>query len=236
MKIFHMNKEGENTMKSRMFILVVIGAALVILGCDKETAESPEITEAEVMTLAKPAFSNVYTFAGDLVGSATLNRNKNGIRMTLQTTGIDAGTAVTVWYVIFNEPSECGSSPCGEADIFDPDVQTGVVYAAGHVIGGGGNSNFAGHRSVSDASVSAMPFFNELLGLNLPVVGLLDPFGAEVHLVVRTHEEAIPEFLPDMIQTFNGGCTYPAGVTPGIAGVPGPNTGCEDIQFAIFQP
>ncbi|NIT57155.1 MAG: hypothetical protein GWN00_13245, partial [Aliifodinibius sp.] len=83
-------------------------------------------------------------------------------------------------------------------------------------------------------SGSVMPFFNALLGTNFPSPGLENPLGAEVHLVVRTHEEAIPEFLPDMIRTFNGGCTYPPGV-PTNFGAPGPNA-CEDIQFSIHQP
>ncbi|NIX56114.1 MAG: hypothetical protein GWN14_09345 [candidate division Zixibacteria bacterium] len=154
--------------------------------------------------------------------------------MSLQTSEINDGDAVTVWWVVFNEPGECGTSPCGEADIFDPDTRTDVLYAAGHVVGNGSQTNFASQLSLGDNSDSIMPFFNALLGTNLPSLGLENPHSAEVHLVVRTHEEALPEFMPDMIRTFNGGCSYPPGV-PTNFGAPGPNT-CEDIQFSIHQP
>ncbi|HMB89542.1 MAG TPA: hypothetical protein VKP65_01760 [Rhodothermales bacterium] len=142
--------------------------------------------------------------------------------------------AITVWWVVFNEPENCATSPCGEPDIFDPAVRSDVLYAAGHVTGRGNHVNFAAQLKVGDASGSIMPFFNALLGLNLPSVGLEDASGAEVHLVVRTHQQALPAYLPDMIQTFNGGCLYPPGV-PTDFGEPGPNT-CMDIQFAIHQP
>ncbi|NIT57154.1 MAG: hypothetical protein GWN00_13240, partial [Aliifodinibius sp.] len=57
--------------------------------------------------------------------------------MSLETSGIDDGDAVTVWYVVFNQPGECGTSPCGEADIFNPATNTDVLYGAGHIVGNG---------------------------------------------------------------------------------------------------
>ena len=181
------------------------------------------------------SYSDVYTFAtGDVVGSSQLVRKPNGISMTLQTSEVTSGDALTVWYVVFNEPGECATTPCGEADIFNPATRTDILYATGHVVGNGNQANFAGSLQSGDNSGSIMGFFNAWLGFNLPSLGLEDPDGAEVHLVLRTHEEALPAFMPDMIQTFNGGCIYPGGV-PTDYGAPGPNT-CSDIQFAIHLP
>lgn len=207
---------------------------IVLASCESVTEPDP----ASVVSLAagpNASQSNVYTFATmERVGTSHVVRTPNGVSMSLQTSAINDGYAVTVWYVIFNEPGNCATSPCGVPDIFDPATRTDVIFAAGHVVGNGRKANFASRRSVRDKSGSVMAFFNALLGTNLPSVGLENPRGAEVHLVVRSHEESIPEFLPDMIRTFNGGCVYPAGV-PTDFGVPGPNS-CADIQFAIHQP
>lgn len=227
-------------MKFYILSLSFVLTAFLFLGCGEDSGVSPETTQDDPARLSKPASSNVYDFTTSAVtGSASLRRNPNGISMTLQTTDIPSGTAITNWWVVFNKPDNCtngiaGVSNCGEPDIFNPAVEADVMYAAGHVTGGGSKHTFAGYCRVGDTSKSIMPFFNALLGTNLPSVGLTNPSGAEVHLVVRTHEEAIPQFMPDMIRTFNGGCTYPPGV-PTNFGAPGPNT-CSDIQFAVFQP
>ena len=223
-------------------IFVIFAVFLIINSCGNETAVPTQLTQTELTEVQQESFaksyisqSDVYDFATmDLKGSSKLVRTPNGISMTLHTSDVNSGDAVTVWYVIFNNPSECGSSPCGEADIFNPATRTDVVYAAGHVVGNGNNFNVSGHRAAGDNSGSVLPFLNALLGTTLESVGLEDPTGAEVHLVVRSHGEAIPELLPDMFQTFNGGCIYPPGV-PTVFGSPGPNT-CQDIQFAIHQP
>lgn len=222
-------------------LFLFVGTITVLLGCDEATLTSPELLSQELqaseIAASKAAHntSDVFRFSDMMVvGSSRLIRHGNSLSMTLQTSDIPAGMAVTVWWVFFNNPENCATSPCGEPDIFDSLVRADVLYAAGHVTGNGNHINFAAQHRVGDASGSVMPFFNALLGLNLPSVGLEDLDGAEVHLVVRTHEEALPAFLPDMISTFNGGCTYPPG-TPTDFGRPGPNT-CTDIQAAIHQP
>lgn len=222
-----------------LFLFVVM--ITVLLGCDEATVTSPDLlsqeSQASEVAASKASHntSNVYKFSDmSVVGSSRLVRHGNSLSMTLKTSDIPAGMAVTVWWVFFNNPENCATSPCGEPDIFDPMVKADVLYAAGHVTGNGNHINFAAQHRASDASGSVMPFFNALLGLNLPSVGLEDVNGAEVHLVVRSHQEALPAYLPDMIRTFNGGCTYPPG-TPTDFGRPGPNT-CSDIQFAVHQP
>ena len=151
----------------------------------------------------------VYSFADpmtEIPGSSTgLVRNPNGISMNFKVTDAVAGHAYTVWWVIFNAPENCATTPCGEPDIFNPDTQTDVTYAAGTIVGQNGLS-VSGHRSVGDLSGSAMPFFNDVLGLDLPVVGLVDPEGAEVHLVTRSHGPKVPSEMPGQIQTYVGGC------------------------------
>lgn len=217
---------------------LLLAALVMLLGCSDASVTStriaPEDSELAGMRAAHSA-SSVYRFADmGQVGSSRLSRHGKSISMTLKTSDIPPGMAITVWWVVFNRPWNCSTSPCGEPDIFDPAVMSDVLYAAGHVTGAGGRANFGAQLKAGDASGSVMGFFNTLLGLDLPSVGLRNVHGAEVHLVVRTHQRALPAFMPDMISTFNGGCGYPDGV-PTDYGAPGPNT-CTDIQFAIHQP
>jgi hypothetical protein len=61
--------------------------------------------------------SPVAAFAGATAGTSTLTRTDSGMSFSLQTSGLQAGHAVTVWWMVFN-----------------PDGSVSVQYAAGHVI------------------------------------------------------------------------------------------------------
>lgn len=180
---------------------------------------------------AQHSSSGVYTFddGAPVEGAhATLVTNDSGAAMSLHTSGLTPGHAVTVWWVIFNFPEHCthgipGLSHCGEEDLHifggDPSIQTTVAYAAGHVIGGSGRGNYGGSLTVGDTS-----------GVTFGGPGLLAPRDAEIHLVVRTHGPAIPGLVHEQIRTFGAGCI---GAPPGT-GTPG-DYPCEDLQFAVFQ-
>jgi len=121
--------------------------------------------------------SPVTTFAGATVGSSTLTRTDSGIAFWLQTSGLQAGHAVTIWWMVFN-----------------PDGSVSVQYAAGHVIDQGGAAEFGGHLSVGDTD-----------GVINNGPGLLDAQGADVVLVVRDHGPKDPGRVPEQIHTF-GAC------------------------------
>jgi len=165
--------------------------------------------------------------------SSSIIRGPNGISMSFDVTGVTPGNAYTVWYVIFNVPENCAAfpSPCTVADIFNPATQADVTFGAGKVAGSS-RLSVSGHRSVGDLSGSAIPFFNELLELNLPVLGLINPQGAEVHLLSRCHGPMVPANMPEQIDSFVGGCDdfLPAGVVPDEVGE------CADIHFSQHLP
>lgn len=118
-----------------------------------------------------------------------------------------------------------GPSPfrCAEADLFNPDVAASVQYAAGHVVGGSGSYHVGSYLSEGDRRGCA-------LGDELLCAGLIDAQEADVHFVVRTHGPALPEYLPQQIQSFGGAC----GNVPEEFGGGGPNT-CDDLQFAVHE-
>jgi len=121
--------------------------------------------------------SPVTTFAGTVVGTSTLTRTGSGVSFSLQTAGLQAGHAVTIWWMVFN-----------------PDGPLSVQYAAGHVIDEGGAAEFGGHLSVGDTD-----------GVINNGPGLLDALGANVVLVVRDHGPKDPGSVEEQIHTF-GAC------------------------------
>ena len=121
--------------------------------------------------------SPVATFAGAAVGTSTLTRTDSGVSFSLQTTGLQGGHAVTIWWMVFN-----------------PDGSVSVQYAAGHVIDEGGAAGFGGHLSVGDTD-----------GVINNGPGLLDAQGANVVLVVRDHGPTDPGRVNEQIHTF-GAC------------------------------
>lgn len=136
------------------------------------------------------------------VATSTLVRNDNGVGMTIHTVGLPAGTADTVWWVIFNDPSACshgtGGLRCGVADLFAPAVMASVQFAAGHIVGPDGVGDYGGYLREGDTSGCASPA--------LPCSGLASARTADVHLVVRTHGAPIPGSIDEQIHSFNGGC------------------------------
>lgn len=149
-------------------------------------------------------------------GSATLVRNGSGVRMTLHTSQLNPGGAYTVWWVIFNDPDACTEGVpdlglrCSEEDLGSPAVAASVLLATGHVVGKNGRGNFGAHLSTGQLTNDV------LFG-----PGLLDPLGAEIHLIVRGHGDPIPGLVKAQISTVDGGCDI--------------NT-CESQQFAAFPP
>lgn len=192
-------------------------AAAIVAGFAAVTVQADSATRDE---------SPVYVFGSSTMVSgawSALVRNDNGVAMTLHTSGLAPGSATTVWWVVFNNPELCTHPNvalglrCGEGDLppfgGDPAVQASVLWATGHVIGGAGIGDFGAYLGEDDTG-------GALFG-----PGLLDSRKADVHLIVRTHGQAIPGLVAEQIGSFNGGC------------LPGePNVGqCTNVQASPHE-
>lgn len=191
-------------------------AALVFLVLAAACSDTP-VEPEQIPEMAGPSFAAVQKTTADVhpivgeapdfsvdLGDSRINRTKNGINVNLQTTGLTPGYTYTLWAVIFNDGSVDG-----------PDDFDAVRFVAGHVAGGSGKATFSGRVKANDGG-------GELFG------ELTDPEGAEVHLVVRCHGPKDPEFMPDQINSFAGGCTPESSFGLGD----GPYE-CADVQVAI---
>ena len=137
---------------------------------------------------------------------------------------------------IFNFPENCiggavypwpdGLEPqplCTAIDLTNPEVAGDIIHLAGNVIGESGFAGFAAHLEMGDIS-------NSILAPVLPTVpGLLNPQGAEYHYILLSHGPKLPEFMPDQIKSYLGGCSnQPIAALPNLPipewGQRGPNT------------
>lgn len=191
-------------------------------------------------TLATPAARStqpvVQTWDGTQVGTSTLVRTDAGLSASFHSSGLPAGQAVTLWFVVFNNPSACGG-PCGLADLLDPDqaAKGDFLVGAGHVVGGSGVANFGAHLAVDDTRGSA---FLELRGLEDMAIGLTNPRGAQVGLLLHSHGPMVPgQVLKAQLSSFTGGCTVFLGDLEGedFEGNSGIADSADDVPDAVGE-
>jgi hypothetical protein len=172
-----------------------------------------------------------------VTGHSTLLRTDTGISAVLHTSELQPGHAMTLWFIVFNNPDACATSPCSAADLFNPVVQGDFLLAAGNIVGGNGQAVYGGHLQVGDIRGSGM------IEIGHPelAVGLLNPFGAEIQLAVHSHGPALSgQELAAQISSYTGGCQTFLGNQYGIAqgpqDVPMAPHQCSTIQASVYQP
>jgi hypothetical protein len=169
------------------------------------------------------------------VGTSQLVRNGAGISASYHVSGLPAGQAMTLWFIFFNNPENCATSPCSiPEDVFNPAANADFYFAGGHVTGGSGNGNFGGHLNVGDMSRSG----KAETGM-APAVPLTNPYGAEVVLALHSHGPAQTGLaLQHQISSFLGGCeTFngPNGFAGGDDDVPDAVGECSTFQYSLHQ-
>ena len=163
-------------MKRRLLITLAIVGLLAAIPLSRAGAATQ--TTSDVTLLADPSVDPPV-----VVGTSTLTRTDSGISFSLETSGLEPGHAVTVWWMVVN-----------------PDGGMAVLYAAGHVIDDSGTAEFGGHLQVGDSTGYVMG----------DDTTLEDALQATVYLVVRDHGPANPRTVTAQIHTFkacNTSCT-----------------------------
>ena len=212
--------------------LCFLSLILVTISCNQDSLDIPFVDIENDNQFKSVNSKSTVPVGSPLLtvnGTSTLHRNKKGITVNFNTDGLIPGHAVTLWWVIWNNPENCTTPyACGEVDFGIADqVGVEVLYAAGHVIGGNGMGNFSARLNLNDDSES----INDLFGL--PAAGgLVDAQKAEVHLVIRSHGPMVPGLVKDQIGAYVGGCDDPFKYDP-FTSYPDVIGECADIIASI---
>lgn len=186
----------EKMKKQAIYVLAV--ACLALAGISAAAAMTFLDPPVHTKTFVRQPDAATPTSIGPTVegSSAKLQRSEDTVWIKVNTTGLPAG-AYTLWAVIFNNPENCQTSPCGSADVGGDGVNGSVLWLTGGVVGEDNVGHFAGHIE------EGMPPGQVLRG-----PGLLDAEGAEIHIIVRYHGPASDDPAVFTLQTTTaaGGC------------------------------
>ncbi len=155
----------------------------------------------------------VFGVGTPLPGAATLVRTENEVWVTISTSGLDKKAGYTVWWVVFNNPDACIDG-CKGSDLSIPAVNGSVLYAAGFVTGTDGTAHVTAHLTGGEIPAGLAVLRGDGLAED-------NGFGAEIHMVVRSHGALIPGSVAAQIGSFTGACNV---------------NSCADQQAARFLP
>ncbi len=185
--------------------------------------------------LPKQSLEKVYWWwdAERPVGKSWLLRSRDGLTAIFDSSELPPGQAVTLWFIFFNEPGKCSTSPCSvPADVFNDEAKADFHFGSGQVIRSHGRATFAAHLPVGDTSFSG----KAEVGAG-PAVPLTKPARAEVVLALHSHGPALTaQDLKHQLTSFLGGClTFNGtnGFADGPQDVPDAIGECSTIQRSL---
>jgi len=160
------------------------------------------VSHAKVFSLLPDSFLEIVPRS-----SSTLHRSAGGLTGVLSLASQLPNQATTLWWVIYNHPEYCETTPCTFDDFAIPEVGASFFTTGGRV------SDRFGHVYLDGVvfAGAGRPGPEEPQGLG---EGLTNPLGAEVHLASRTHgqdADALAEegILEEALSTlFGGGCPF----------------------------
>ncbi len=216
-------------MRIRTIGLLVAALAMfmtVIAVAPSHAAKNVSWSSSQVVAFADPETR---------LGASHLVRTRWGVVATFRTSGLMPREALTLWWVVFNNPAGC-TDPCGEDDIFlngDPAQGLNTAgIAAADIVAGYADGALSGKqgRAFMRAWLGTGDRVSEIIFGDGPV--LKDSHEAEVHLVARSHGPAIPGMVREQTGSYAGGCE----VFLNPPAVPVAEGECADIHFAVHLP
>jgi hypothetical protein len=171
----------------------------------------------------------------DSVGTTKLLRNRLGLTAVFETTRLPPDQTIGVWFIFFNDPTQCSTRPCSlPDDLLDPNVSSDLHFVEGQVINiRGGKTAFAGHLKVDDPSGSGLTLIDQ------KEAALTAPYGAEVWLALQSHEPTLTgQDLQNQIKTYLHDCQVYLGLGAPTADPTDPTDEegvCSTLQFSLHK-
>ena len=159
----------------KLFVLATI-AASVVATAEKHAAEQVDDV--------------VRTADGTVVGESSLYRFDNRIHAITRTSDLNPGSAVTVWWRIYNRPRFCAVPfACEASDLDNPDVDGSQLHATATVVGHADGTAIV-VSTLYRGAVKAQggePIGESFDEGHLKGRGLRRPLNAEVELLFASH-------------------------------------------------
>jgi len=176
-------------------------AMLILAAAQVALAESPQKPHRPFVTVND---MHIFPNGPAVVGASIMTRDGSGVDATVSTTGLFPGGAYSWWWVVYNRPQYCvdgcnlddlpvGATPMSNGD---PRVRASLLWGGGFVADDTGAANAAARlgRGAPPGEVRFGP-------------GLWNVRKAEIHIVLRSHGEAVVGEVAEQIGSFDGGCT-----------------------------
>ena len=144
------------------------------------SAGAAYVSHADVFSLLADDFFEVVPRS-----SSTLYRNATGLTGVLSLANQPANQVTTLWWVIYNHPEYCETTPCTFDDFAIPEVEASFFTTGGRVSDRFGHVHLDGAVFAGTGRPGAEAYPDDGLG-----DGLTNPLGAEVNLASRTHGDA----------------------------------------------
>lgn len=199
-------------MHSKLLLFGMIVAVVHVVACEGMDPVGPSldndgaISPAQAPVIVTVAAIGEFPGSGSgISGEATLTRTKDGLSVDQDAEGLTVGNAYSVWWGIFDNPRGCDGA-CDPSDLSRRQAQPTLVNGGGFVAAG---------TSISYQSELAR---HDVEGRQVQVgdpSGVDNTYGAEVHLVLRSHglAETDPADLAIQTSTFNEFCSPCANVS-----------------------
>ncbi|RME99360.1 MAG: hypothetical protein D6768_15195 [Chloroflexi bacterium] len=118
------------------------------------------------------------------VGKSTLERGNDNIKVKIKTKKLISNGVYTVWWVIFNNPAGCATTPCDLPDIGNPAAEVAIIWADAGVAEDNGKIEFEGELKTGQAGIDELPAGALHNGM------LTNPMGAQVENHIVFHGDA----------------------------------------------
>ena len=169
-------------------------------------------------------------------GVTRLIRTRHGLFAKFRTSGIPAGSAVTLWIMFFDNPEACTTPYEGDPDldITREGVKFDFHYAGARIVRDN-RAIFWGYLPTNELSTSG---FAEL---GAPPTPLTNPKGAQVILALHSHGPAQSgSVLYEQLTSYLGGCEVflgdEAGFAQSFSDIPVNVGECSTFQVAFHNP
>lgn len=210
-------------MTSRFLAFAALTAGIHLAACEGQQSLAPvDGNDATAAAFAAGGASPVIVqvlpiadIAGKgLSGTVRLTRSTEGLWADVDVDGLTPGYAYSVWWAIFNNPQGCDAG-CDSFDLRNITEAQGSLVNGGGFVGNGSTIVHGSHLARHDPEGKSVEAGDPR--------GIRNPYGAEVHLIIRNHgpAEVDPANLALQVGTFGRFCNL----------VPG---GCQNVGASMF--